>query len=52
MAHDTFIEYQNKGFWIQESFIEVLSSFISQTFTNNGLSNYNENLINLYNNFL
>ncbi|KGO87858.1 hypothetical protein Q765_05075 [Flavobacterium rivuli WB 3.3-2 = DSM 21788] len=50
MAHETFIEYKQSGFWIPESYIEVLSHFICNAFLKSDLHNFNENLVKIYKN--
>lgn len=50
MSKVSFIEYNEKGFWIPESFIEVLSQYICETFENIGLSSFSENLTSIYDN--
>jgi len=50
MAHETFIEYKNQGFWIPESFIEILSHFLCLTYEQSGLNTYSENLLEIYSN--
>ena len=42
------IGYQNKGFWIEDIFIEVLSHFICESYENIGLNNFNSNVIGVY----
>jgi hypothetical protein len=43
-----FIEYQEKGFWIDPFFIEVLSDYICQTFETIGVNTFSQKLQNLY----
>jgi hypothetical protein len=44
----TRIEYQNKGFWIEDLFIEVLSHFICQTYENSGVNTFNSSVLDVY----
>ncbi|MCM0667027.1 hypothetical protein [Flavobacterium tyrosinilyticum] len=46
---DTKINYRGKGFWIEESFIELLSEYISKTFETIGLNTFSTNLLQIYN---
>lgn len=49
MRGDTFIDYErHKGFWINESFMEIFCNFISQAFEKKGLTNKPEWYIELY----
>lgn len=44
----TGVEYQNKMFWMEDLFIEVISHFICQSYENIGLNNFNINLLGIY----
>jgi len=48
MAEQAFIEYKDKGFWIPEAFIEVISDYICLTFEDIGLIIFSENLQEIY----
>ncbi|WP_419698165.1 hypothetical protein [Mucilaginibacter sp. NFX135] len=48
MPNQANINYRGKGFWISESFIEVLSQYICETFENIGVNRLSQNLQKLY----
>ncbi|MGY0041042.1 hypothetical protein [Pedobacter sp. NJ-S-72] len=48
MAREAYIKYEGKGFWIPESFIEVLSDFICNTYENLGLNTFSQSLQKIY----
>ncbi|NOW94494.1 hypothetical protein [Mucilaginibacter sp. SG564] len=48
MPNQTNISYRDKGFWISESFIEVLSQYICESFEKIGISNISSNLQKTY----
>jgi hypothetical protein len=50
MTGQAYIEYKEKGFWIPEAFIEVLSEYICQTMESIGLNTLSENLQEIYEN--
>jgi hypothetical protein len=48
MSHTTLIKYQNKGIWLNEAFIEVLSQYLCETFETIGINEFSQNLSKLY----
>jgi len=46
-----YIKYQNKGFWMEDDFVVIISMYISRAFEIIGLSNLTGNLVHLYDNF-
>lgn len=48
MPNVAYLQYKEKGFWIPESFIEVLSQFICEAFESIGLNSFSDNLQRLY----
>ncbi|MDN5288190.1 MAG: hypothetical protein JWR38_4464 [Mucilaginibacter sp.] len=48
MAREIKIEYQNKGFWIPEAFIEILSNYICKVFEDIGINTLSSNLQEIY----
>lgn len=44
----TYIEYKKKGFWVGESFIELLSDYICKEFEKKEISEYSEALQKIY----
>ena len=48
MARETKIEYQNKGFWIPEAFIEILSNYICKVFEDMTINTLSPNLQEIY----
>jgi hypothetical protein len=44
-------EKNNRWIWIDPWFVEVLCKYLHETMENNGLSNYNTELLNLYESF-
>lgn len=48
MAKETRIKYRNKGFWINEHFVEVISKYLCEAFEYAGLSNFSQNLQDVY----
>ncbi|HZY37671.1 MAG TPA: hypothetical protein VFE53_13530 [Mucilaginibacter sp.] len=48
MPNTTHISYKDKGFWIPESFIEVLSQYVCETFESIGLDNFSSALLEIY----
>jgi hypothetical protein len=48
MSRESLIKYNNKGFWIPEAFIEVLSEYICKTFEAIGFDTFSLNLKKLY----
>lgn len=48
MPAQAYIEYKEKGFWIPEAFIEILSEYICEAFEKNGLNSFSENLQKIY----
>jgi hypothetical protein len=45
---DTYLQYQNHGFWIRQDFVEVLSDYICETFEGVGINNLSPNLQKMY----
>lgn len=50
MTNGAYIEYQNKGFWILEPFIEIISDFLCKTYESMEISKFNGNLMKIYHN--
>jgi hypothetical protein len=48
MSDITSIEFNNTGFWIPPSFVEVLSDYLCQTFENIGVNIFSQNLQKIY----
>jgi hypothetical protein len=46
--NSTFTEYNGKGFYLEELFIEIVSHFICQSYENIGLNSFNLALIEVY----
>jgi hypothetical protein len=44
----TYIEYKDKGYWITESFIELLSDYICKEFEEKEITDYSEGLQEVY----
>jgi hypothetical protein len=49
MPSEALIQYKEKGFWIPEAFIEVLSQYICEAYEQIGLDEFPENLKEIYN---
>jgi hypothetical protein len=50
MASLTYIDFNSKGFWIPEAFVEVLSEYICEIFEVHDMSTFSINLQRLYRN--
>lgn len=50
MASLTYIDFNSKGFWIPEAFVEVLSEYICEIFEVHKISTFSINLQRLYRN--
>lgn len=48
MSKETIIKYKEKGFWINQAFLEILSQFVCEAFENIGLSTFSSNLKDIY----
>ena len=48
MPKETRVTYQNKGFWIPEGFVVVLSQYICNAFETIGLDKFSPDLIKIY----